>query len=170
MTHYNFKSIFAWNIFLYTGFLALTAVYLWMLMERRFNRYATHLGVITFVWRIVLTIGTGCIFGILVARPAYEVAILAPLFIAMSLSFGLAVFILVAVSAFRSAAYPQPSGLLRRLRRLLGIFSALVLCLVVAQHATNFDGPSTMRWSGFFLSMVGFIQFYSGWGRLEQVA
>ena len=30
MTHYNFKSIFAWNIFLYTGFFAIVAAqYLW---------------------------------------------------------------------------------------------------------------------------------------------
>ncbi len=35
MTNYNFKSIFAWNIILYTGFMAIVAVYLWMLMERR---------------------------------------------------------------------------------------------------------------------------------------
>ena len=151
MTHYNFKSIFAWNIFLYSGFLVLTVGYLWMLMERRFNRYATHLGVITFVWRIALTIGTGCIFGVLVARPAYEMVILVPLFIAMSLSFGLAVFILVAVSAFRGAAYPQPYRLLRRLRRLLGIFSAVVLCLVVAQHAINFDVADHHTMERFFL-------------------
>ncbi len=34
MTNYNFKSIFAWNIFLYTGFMAIVGVYLWMMMER----------------------------------------------------------------------------------------------------------------------------------------
>ena len=28
MTYYNFKSIFAWNIILYTGFMAVTVVYL----------------------------------------------------------------------------------------------------------------------------------------------
>ena len=31
MTYYNFKSIFAWNIFLYTGLLVVVAVYLWMM-------------------------------------------------------------------------------------------------------------------------------------------
>ena len=68
MTRYNFKSIFAWNIFLYTGFIVITAVYLWMLMERRFVRYAARVGLIAFTWRIVLTTGTGFIFGFLVAR------------------------------------------------------------------------------------------------------
>ncbi|MDH5352684.1 MAG: polysulfide reductase NrfD, partial [Betaproteobacteria bacterium] len=39
MTHYNFKSIFAWNIFLYTGFFAVVALYLWTMFERRMNRH-----------------------------------------------------------------------------------------------------------------------------------
>ena len=39
MTHYNFRSIFAWNIFLYTGFIVLVAVYLWMMFEPRMNRF-----------------------------------------------------------------------------------------------------------------------------------
>src|SRR3989338_3291878 len=33
MTNYNFKSIFAWNIFLYIGFLGVVVVYVWMMME-----------------------------------------------------------------------------------------------------------------------------------------
>ena len=34
MTHYNFKSIFAWNIILYNGFLALAVFYIWTMMDR----------------------------------------------------------------------------------------------------------------------------------------
>ena len=37
MTYYNFKSIFAWNIFLYIGFMIIVAIYLWMMMERKMN-------------------------------------------------------------------------------------------------------------------------------------
>ena len=32
MTHFNFKSIFAWNIFLYSGFMAIVVGYLWTQM------------------------------------------------------------------------------------------------------------------------------------------
>src|SRR3989337_649340 len=103
MTYYNFKSIFAWNIFLYTGFLALVAVYLWMMFERRMNDYAGPIGLAAFIWRLVLTTGTGSIFGFLVARQAYDTAVLAPLFIAMSRSFGTAIFILVLLAAGRRA-------------------------------------------------------------------
>ena len=67
MTYYNFKSIFAWNIFLYTGFLAIVGVYLWMMMERRMNQYSKPVGLFAFIWRLTLTTGTGSIFGFLVA-------------------------------------------------------------------------------------------------------
>ncbi|MCU0280146.1 MAG: polysulfide reductase NrfD, partial [Candidatus Nanopelagicales bacterium] len=72
MTTYNFKSIFSWNIYLYTGFIAVVAVYLWMLMDRRMASYSKPAGVTAFVWRIILTTGTGSIFGFLVARDAYD--------------------------------------------------------------------------------------------------
>ena len=65
MTYYNFKSIFAWNIFLYTGFFAVVAVYLWMMMERRMNDYSKPIGMFAFIWRLTLTTGTGSIFGFL---------------------------------------------------------------------------------------------------------
>jgi Ni/Fe-hydrogenase subunit HybB-like protein len=83
MSYYNFKSIFAWNIFLYLGFLVVLAVYLWMMFERRMNRYGTPVGYVAFLWRLVLTTGTGSIFGFLVARQAYDAAIMAPMFVMM---------------------------------------------------------------------------------------
>ena len=67
MTHFNFKSIFALNIFLYSGFMGLVIAYLWTMMERRMNRYTPLAGLFAFVWRIALTTGTGSIFGFLVA-------------------------------------------------------------------------------------------------------
>jgi len=63
MTYYNFKSIFAWNIILYTGFMAVVLVYLFTMMERKMNAYSKPVGVFAFVWRLILTTGTGSIFG-----------------------------------------------------------------------------------------------------------
>ncbi len=137
MTHYNFKSIFAWNIFLYTGFLAIVVVYLWMLMERRFNRYGRAVGVVALVWRLVLTTGTGCIFGFLVARQAYDAAVMAPLFIAMSFAYGLAIFLLVLMAACQWTQRPVGPLILEKLNKLLGIFVAAVLYFVAVQHLTN---------------------------------
>ena len=137
MTVYNFKSIFAWNIFLYTGFIFITAVYLWMMMERKMNKFTKSAGFIAFIWRIILTTGTGSIFGFLVARQAYDAAIMAPLFIIMSFSFGLAVFILVLQASYKWTQRPLGDALMKKLKNLLGVFVASVLYFVIAYHLAN---------------------------------
>jgi [DsrC]-trisulfide reductase subunit P len=137
MTHYNFKSIFAWNIFLYTGFFAIVALYLWTMFERRMQGYSARAGLLAFLWRLILTTGTGSIFGFLVAREAYNSALLAPLFIVMSFAFGLAIFILVLMAAFRWSGRALGDALLHRLGRLLGVFVAAVLYFVAVYHLTN---------------------------------
>jgi molybdopterin-containing oxidoreductase family membrane subunit len=137
MTYYNFKSIFAWNIFLYTGFMAIVAVYLWMMMERRMNRYTRPAGFAAFFWRIMLTTGTGSIFGFLVARDAYDSALMGPMFVIMSFSYGLAIFILVMMAAYRWTGRPLGEAIVQRLKNLLGVFVASVLYFVIVYHLTN---------------------------------
>ncbi len=137
MTRYNFASIFAWNIFLYTGFIVVVAVYLWVMFEQRLERFSTGAGLFAFVWRIVLTTGTGSIFGFLVAREAYDAAIMAPLFVAMSLAFGTAVFALFVVAGAKGRVWTLDDVIVKRLGKLLGIFVATVLYLSFAQHLTN---------------------------------
>ena len=140
MTYYNFKSIFAWNIMLYIGFMAIVAIYLWMMMERKMNDYTRAAGMAAFIWRLVLTTGTGSIFGFLVARQAYDAAIMAPMFIIMSFSFGLAIFILVLMGLYNWSHRPLGDAILYRLKNLLGVFVAAVLYFVLAYHLTNLYG------------------------------
>lgn len=141
MTTYNFKSIFAWNIFLYTGFLAIVAAYLFAMMDRRASRSTAlgkAIGWIAFVWRLVLTTGTGSIFGWLVAREAYDAAIMAPLFIAASLLWGLAFVVLVlAVVRWQSGQELLTDEMLRRFRGLLAVFALAVLYFTAVHHLTN---------------------------------
>ncbi len=137
MTYYNFKSIFAWNIILYIGFMAVVAVYLWMMFERRFNDYSKPAGMAAFLWRLTLTTGTGSIFGFLVARDAYNSALLAPMFIILSFAYGLAIFILVLMAAARGTGRPLGDTMIGRLKNLLGVFVASVLYFAVVYHLTN---------------------------------
>lgn len=137
MTTYNFKSIFAWNIFLYTGFLVVVVAYLYVQMERTMNAYTKAVGWFALVWRLVLTSGTGSIFGWLVARQAYDAAIMAPFFIAMSFAYGLAVFILVVMAVCGINGRELGDALIGRLGRLLGIFAGAVLYMTAMMHATN---------------------------------
>jgi len=137
MTTYNFRSIFAWNIYLYVGFIAIAGVYLWLMMERSLNKYSKPAGLVAFIWRLALTTGTGSIFGFLVARQAYDAAIMAPLFIAMSFAFGLAIFILVIMFSSQGTGRVLGEAMMRRLKNLLGVFVAAVLYFTVVQHLTN---------------------------------
>jgi len=137
MTKYNFKSIFAWNIYLYTGFFVVVGVYMWMMLERRMNRYTRIAGTIAFIWRLALTTGTGSIFGFLVARQAYDAAIMAPMFIIMSFSFGLAIFLLVLMVTYNASERPLGDSTIKMLKNLLGVFVAAVLYFVTVQHLTN---------------------------------
>ena len=151
MTNYNFKSIFAWNIFLYTGFLAVVAVYLLTMFERRMNGYSKRAGLLAFGWRLVLTTGTGSIFGFIVAREAFNSAVLAPQFIAMSLAFGLAVFVLVLLAAYRGRGHSLGDGMLNRLGTLLGIFVAAAFFFVVVYYLTNLYSARQQGMARFFL-------------------
>jgi molybdopterin-containing oxidoreductase family membrane subunit len=117
--------------------MAIVGVYLWMMMERRMNRFTRVAGFFAFVWRIILTTGTGSIFGFLVARQAYDSALMAPMFVIMSFSFGLAIFILVLMAAYKWSDRPLGDAILYRLKNLLGVFIASVLYFVMVYHLTN---------------------------------
>ncbi len=138
MTTYNFSSVFAWNVLLYNGFIVIVGGYLVLQMMRKVDpRLVKAAGLVAFLWRLALTTGTGSIFGWLVARPGYDAAIMAPLFIVMSFAFGLAVFILVTLWLFTLSGRIFGDALLIRMGRLLGIFAAAVLYFTAVQHLTN---------------------------------
>jgi len=137
MTYYNFKSIFAWNIILYMGFFVFVGAYLWTMMDHTVYKYKKLVGTSAFVWRLILTTGTGSIFGFLVARSAYDAALLAPMFIVMSFSFGLAIFILVLMASYKWTNMELGDVVVNRLRNLLGVFVAGVLYFTMVYHLTN---------------------------------
>lgn len=137
MTHFNFKSIFALNVILYTGFFAIVAVYIWTMMERKMYAYSKYAGFSAFIWRLALTTATGSIFGFLVARQAYSSAILAPMFIIMSFSYGLAVFILVQSFMYAWNGLKLDPAILRRMKNLLATFAGAVLYFTIVYHLTN---------------------------------
>ena len=137
MTYLNFKSVFALNVFLYTVFFTVVALYLWTLMDRKMHGYSKYVGLAAFIWRLALTTGTGAIFGFLVARQAYGTALLAPMFIIMSFSYGLAVFLVAQAVMYRWNKRTLDEAVLRRMKNLLGVFVAAVLYLTAVYHMTN---------------------------------
>jgi molybdopterin-containing oxidoreductase family membrane subunit len=62
---------------------------------------------------------------------------MAPMFIVMSFSFGLAIFILVLMALYNWSDRPLGDSILFKLKNLLGVFVASVLYFVMAYHLTN---------------------------------
>ena len=162
MTTFNFKSIFAWNIFLYSGFVVIAALYLWMMFEARYNKFSRKVGTFAFIWRVILTTGTGSIFGFLVAKEAYNGAILAPLFIALSLLLGTAIFYKVLFWMNKGLNIPLGSEIILRFRKLLIYFTFAVFYLTILSHLTNLYATKHHEYE-FFLLFSGNIYTILFW-------
>jgi len=136
-TYYNFTSVFAWNVFLYSGFFAIVGFYLWCLMDPAMKSWSKNAAIFALIWRFILTTGTGSIFGFLVARQAYQSAILAPMFIVLSFAWGLAIFLLAQACMYAWNGIKTQQVIQQRLLRLLGVFIAAGLFFVLIFHITN---------------------------------
>ena len=136
-TNYNITSVFAWNVALYSGMFALVVVYLWTMMERRMNPLSKPAGFAVFVWRFMLTTGTGLIFAFLVARQAYGSALLPPLFIVISFAWGMAVFHIAHAALYAWNGRVLDPAIMQRMKNLLSVFIIGALYLVAAYHLTN---------------------------------
>jgi molybdopterin-containing oxidoreductase family membrane subunit len=110
------------------------------MFERKAAAFNKPMGFAAFVWRLALTTGTGSIFGFLVARQAYDAAIMAPMFIVMSFAFGLAIFMLFLMFTFDQDDRALGDKIVTRLKNLLGVFIAGALLLVIAYHLTKMYG------------------------------
>jgi len=165
MTKYNFKSIFAWNIYLYVGFIAIVVVYLFTMMERKANDYTHTVGTIAFVWRLLLTTGTGSIFGFIVARQGYDAALMAPMFIIMSFAYGLAFYLLVLMFTFNADNRAIGDKMIARLKSLLAVFVAAIFYFVLVYHLTNLYGTENHDYEAFILLNGGIYTtlFWGGW-------
>jgi len=150
-THFNPTSVFGWNVILYPGMFGIVGVYLWTMMERRMNPWSKPAGFAAFIWRLLLTTGTGSIFGFLVARQAYQSAVLAPMFIIMSFAWGLAAFLIVQRTMYRWNDMELPAAVRNRMKNLLGIFIAAVLYFIIVYHLTNAYFAKQMAFERFIL-------------------
>jgi molybdopterin-containing oxidoreductase family membrane subunit len=164
-THVNLKSVFGWNMILYPVFFGLVGLYLWTLMDRSMNTYYKAAGFSAFIWRLVMTTGTGSIFGFVVARQAYQSAILAPMFIIMSFAWGLAVFLIVQRVMYGWNNIEFHPAVRQRLKNLLGTFIAAVLYFVIAYHLTNLYYAKQVSFERFILIDGGIfpVLFWGGY-------
>lgn len=152
MTHFNVTSVFGWNVILYPGMFAIVVVYMWTMMEKRMAPFSKYAGVMAFVWRLILTTGTGSIFGFLAARQSFQGAIIAPMFIVMSFAWGLAVFMIVqrAMSGWQDLQHMN-KAVCDRMKHLLGTFIPAAFYFFVVYHLTNLYFAKAVSFERFIL-------------------
>ena len=163
-TNYNFTSMFAWNLPLYSGMFALVFVYLWTMMERRMNPLSKPAGFAVFIWRFMLTTGTGLIFAFLAARQAYGSALLPPLFIVISFAWGMAVFHVTHAAIYGWSGKELDPAIMQRMKNLLGVFVIGALYLVAAYHLTNLYFAHQSGFERFILVEGGVFPQLFWWG------
>lgn len=163
-TNFNFTSVFAWNVVLYSGMFAAVGIYLWTMMEQRMNPWSKPVGFVVFAWRFILTTGTGLIFAFLVARQAYGSALLAPMFIVLSFAWGLAVFHVVQSAIYAWNGNTHTPDIVKRMKNLLGIFIIGALYLVAAYHLTNLYFAHQSGFEHFILVDGGIYPQLFWWG------
>ena len=117
-------------------------------------------------WRIILTTGTGSIFGFLVAKEAYDSAMLAPLFIAMSLLFGTAIFIQTIYYIKSSFEVIVGEIIFKRLRKLLLYFILAVLYFTILFHLTNLYATTHHDYEFFLLFWECIHLFILDWANI----
>ncbi len=152
MTYFNMKSIFTWNILLYNGFLGVVGLYMMTMFIKSWAQYTKAAGTAAFIWRFILTTGTGSIFGFLVARQAYDAAILAPMFIAVSLSIGTAIYMLILMWIYKSTGRDLGDEVMTRLKRLNAVLAVAALFFVMVYHLTNLYATQHHGVQGFILA------------------
>lgn len=164
-THVNLTSVFGWNMILYPGMFGIVVVYLWTLMEKRMYPYSKPAGFAAFIWRLLLTTGTGSIFGFLVARQAYQSAVIAPMFIIMSFAWGMAVFMIVQKVMYLWNGMSLHPQIRARLKNLLAVFVAAVFYFVAVYHLTNLYFAKQVEFERFILLNGGIFPmlFWGGW-------
>jgi molybdopterin-containing oxidoreductase family membrane subunit len=163
-TNFNFTSVFAWNVVLYSGMFSLVIVYLWTMMERRMNLFNKAAGLAVFVWRFVLTTGTGLIFAFLVARQAYGSALLPPMFIVLSFAWGLAVFHVAQTVIYNWNEKTLDPAILNRKKNLLGVFVLGSLYMVATYHFANMYFAHQQAFELFILRDGGMYTNLFWWG------
>jgi molybdopterin-containing oxidoreductase family membrane subunit len=108
------------------------------MMDRSVKQFNKLAGWSAFFWRLILTTGTGSIFGFLVARELYDAAIMAPLFIASSFVYGMAFTVWVLITMCQTTGHRlMVPEVARRMRNLFIIFIGAMLYFTAVHHLTN---------------------------------
>jgi len=91
---------------------------------------------------------------------------MAPMFVVMSFSFGLAMYLLVLFAAYNWSGRPLGDAVVNRLKNLLGVFIAGVLYFTLVYHISNLYATEHHAVESFVLSGGGIYTSLFWWGQV----
>lgn len=135
----HWTSPLIWDVIVITVYLTIAAVDLWLLTrpERRSKALRT-MAFIALPAAVLVHSVTAWIFGLLVARPFWNTALLAPMFISSALVSGTALLIVVAHVVDRTTDWDPPARVFPDLGRLMVWFIGVDAFLLFAEILTTY--------------------------------
>lgn len=132
-----------WDMVVITIYLSIAAIDLWILTRPEPMPKALRImAIVSLPVAVLVHSVTAWIFGFLVARPFWNTAILAPLFISSALVSGTALVLVVAWTVGRVSDWEPPSGVFRDLAKLLAWFVAVDFFLLMAELITAYTSQT----------------------------
>ncbi|HSK25211.1 MAG TPA: NrfD/PsrC family molybdoenzyme membrane anchor subunit [Egicoccus sp.] len=132
-----------WDMGVITIYLTIAAVDLWILTRPRPMPKALRvMAIVSLPVAVLVHSVTAWIFGFLVARPFWNTAILAPLFISSALVSGTALVLVVAAVVRRVSSWSLPDHVFADLGRLLAWFVAVDFFLLLAELVTAYTSQT----------------------------
>jgi dimethyl sulfoxide reductase membrane subunit len=135
----NWTSPLMWDMVVITLYLSIAAIDLYILTRPRpMHRALRIMAMVTLPVAVLVHSVTAWIFGLLVARPFWNTALMAPLFISSALVSGTALVLLVTWVASRTTSFSPPRHVFADLGKLLAWFVAVDAFLLAAEVLTVF--------------------------------
>lgn len=133
----NLTSPLVWDMVVISIYLTIAAIDLYILTRPRpMHRWLRIMAMITLPVAVLVHSVTAWIFGLLVARPFWNTALMAPLFISSALVSGTALILLVTWIVSRTTSFSPPRHVFSDLGKLLAWFIAVDAFLLTAEVLT----------------------------------
>ncbi len=133
----HWTSPLMWDMVVITLYLSIAVIDLWILTRPQPTaRGLRIMAMVTLPVAVLVHSVTAWIFGLLVARPFWNTALMAPLFISSALVSGMALILLVTYAAKRFTRFEPPEHVFGDIGKLLGWFVAVDAFLLAAEVLT----------------------------------
>lgn len=136
----NMRSMFALNGILYGVYFAISFVYLAFILAEK-SKLTRAMGILAIVWAALVHMGTGAIFGFIVARPLFYSPIKPFEFLAAAMVSGLALLLIAVMSVFKGAQRKFDKSIVFSLSRLLLVLVVVLLVTVSVDKVTHLYTP-----------------------------